>query len=95
MKGHAWLIDLIHCWENCPTGMLSGWVQKVIEHCGTVQYIEGFTNYDFVVALQIIYHPTDSHLYFRLGILGLMAANFLASVVAEVRMSQMVSIRSG
>ena len=33
-----WLIDLIHCRKNCPTGTISGWVQKVTEHRGTVQY---------------------------------------------------------
>ena len=37
MKVYAWLIDLIHCQENCPTGMISGWVQKVTEHRGTIQ----------------------------------------------------------
>ena len=38
MKVYAWLIDLIHCRKNCPTGMISGWVQKVTEHRGTKQY---------------------------------------------------------
>ena len=37
MKVHAWLIDLIHRRKNCPTGMISGWVQKVTEHRGTIQ----------------------------------------------------------
>ena len=32
MKVYAWLIDLIHRRKNCPTGMISGWVQKVTEH---------------------------------------------------------------
>ena len=36
-KVHAWLIDLIHRRENCPTGMISGWVQKVTEHRGTIK----------------------------------------------------------
>ena len=39
MEVHAWLIDLIHRRKNCPTGMISGWVQKVTEHCGTMQYV--------------------------------------------------------
>ena len=38
MKVYAWLIDLIHRRKNCPTGMISGWVQKVTEHRGTIQY---------------------------------------------------------
>ena len=42
MKVYAWLIDLIHCRKNCPTGMISGWIQKVTEHCGTIQYINLF-----------------------------------------------------
>ena len=36
MKVYAWLIDLIHRRKNCPTGMISGWVQKVTEHRGTI-----------------------------------------------------------
>ena len=36
MKVYAWLIDLVHRRKNCPTGMISGWVQKVTEHRGTV-----------------------------------------------------------
>ena len=42
MKVYAWLIDLIHRRKNCPTGMISGWVQKMTEHCGTIQYLQGF-----------------------------------------------------
>ena len=38
MKVYAWLIDLIYCRKNCPTGMISGWVQKVTEHRGTIQW---------------------------------------------------------
>ena len=38
MRVYAWLIDLIHRQKNCPTGMISGWVQKVTEHRGTIQY---------------------------------------------------------
>ena len=38
MKVYAWLIDLIHRRKNCPTGMISGWVQKVTRHNGTLQY---------------------------------------------------------
>ena len=38
MKVQAWLIDLIHRRKNCPTGMISEWVQKVTEHSGTIQY---------------------------------------------------------
>ena len=34
MKVYAWLIDLIHRRENCPTGMISGRVQKVTQHNG-------------------------------------------------------------
>ena len=26
--------------KNCPTGMISGWIQKVTEHRGTTQYTE-------------------------------------------------------
>ena len=37
IKFYAWLIDLIHRRKNCPTGMISGWVQKVTEHRGTIQ----------------------------------------------------------
>ena len=36
MKVYAWLIDLIHRRKNCPTGMISGWVQKVTEHRRTI-----------------------------------------------------------
>ena len=32
-----WLIDLIHRRKKFPTGMISGWVQKVTEHRGTIQ----------------------------------------------------------
>ena len=39
MKVYAWLIDLIHRRKNCPTGMISGWVQKVVEHHGTMQFL--------------------------------------------------------
>ena len=38
MKVYAWLIDLIYRWKNCPTGMISGWVQEVTEHRGTIHY---------------------------------------------------------
>ena len=38
MKVYAWLIDLIHRRKNCPTGMISGWVQKVTQHNGIIQY---------------------------------------------------------
>ena len=34
-----WLIDLIHRRKNCPTGMISRWVQKVTEHHGTILYV--------------------------------------------------------
>ena len=40
MKVYAWLIDLNHRRRNCPTGMISGWVQKVTEHRGTKQFGE-------------------------------------------------------
>ena len=39
MHFYAWLIDLIHRRKNWPTGMISGWVQKVTEHRGTKQYM--------------------------------------------------------
>ena len=39
MKVYAWLIDLIHRLKSCPTGMISGWVQKVTQHNGIVQYV--------------------------------------------------------
>ena len=39
MKVYAWLIDLIHRRKNCPTGMISGWVQKVTQHNGIIQYM--------------------------------------------------------
>ena len=32
-----WLIDLIHCRKNCPTGMISGWVQQGTQHDGIKQ----------------------------------------------------------
>ena len=38
MKVHAWLVDFAHCRENCPTGMISGWVRKVTQHNGVIQY---------------------------------------------------------
>ena len=38
IKVYAWLIDSIHRRKNCPTEMISGWVQKVTEHHGTIQY---------------------------------------------------------
>ena len=31
MEVYAWLMDLIPRQKNCPTGMISGWVQKVTE----------------------------------------------------------------
>ena len=37
MRVCAWLIDLIHRRESCPTGMISGWVQKVTSHNGITQ----------------------------------------------------------
>ena len=37
MKVYAWLVDLIHRRKNCPTGMISGWVQKVTRHNGVKQ----------------------------------------------------------
>ena len=37
MEVYAWLIDLIHRGKNCPTGMISGWVQKVTQHNGIIQ----------------------------------------------------------
>ena len=39
MKVYAWLIDLMHCRKNCPTGMISGWVRKVTEHRGTISVL--------------------------------------------------------
>ena len=38
MEVYAWLIDLIRRRKNCPTGMIFGWVQKVTQHHGTIQY---------------------------------------------------------
>ena len=37
MKVYAWLIDLVHRRKNCPTGMISGWIQTVTEHRETIQ----------------------------------------------------------
>ena len=37
IKVYAWLIDFAHFWENCPTGMISGWVQNVTQHNGIIQ----------------------------------------------------------
>ena len=39
MEVYAWLIDLIRRRKNWPTGMISGWVQKVTEHHGTIQFL--------------------------------------------------------
>ena len=39
IKVYAWLIDLIHHRKNGPTGVISGWVQKGIEHRGTKKYL--------------------------------------------------------
>ena len=38
MTVHAWLIDFAHFWENCPTGVIPEWMQKVTEHNGKIQY---------------------------------------------------------
>ena len=42
MKVCAWLIDFIHHRKNCPTGMISGWVQKVTQHNGRIQELMDF-----------------------------------------------------
>ena len=38
MKVYAWLIDFAHFWENCPTGIIPEWMQKVTQHSGIIQY---------------------------------------------------------
>ena len=38
IKVYAWLTDSIHRRKNCPTGMISGWVQKVTQHRETILY---------------------------------------------------------
>ena len=38
MKVYAWLIDFAHFRENCPTGIIPEWMQKVTEHDGIIQY---------------------------------------------------------
>ena len=35
-----WLINSIHRRKNCPTGMISGWVQKVTQHNGIIHKIQ-------------------------------------------------------
>ena len=38
MKVHAWLIDFAHFRENCPTGIIPKWRQKVTQHYGIIKY---------------------------------------------------------
>ena len=38
MKVYAWLIDFAHFRENCPTGIIPEWMQKVTQHNGMIQY---------------------------------------------------------
>ena len=37
MKFYAWLIDFIDFRENCPTGVIPEWMQKVTQHNGIIQ----------------------------------------------------------
>ena len=37
MKVYAWLIDFAHFRENCPTGIIPEWMQKVTRHNGIIQ----------------------------------------------------------
>ena len=37
-EDYAWLIDFAHFRENCPTGLIPEWMQKVTEHDGIMQY---------------------------------------------------------
>ena len=53
MRVYAWLIDLIHRGKNCPTGMISGWVQKVTEHRGTIQYTVWWMEMEFWIANEL------------------------------------------
>ena len=36
MKVCAWLIDFAHFRENCPTGIIPEWIQKVTQHSGII-----------------------------------------------------------
>ena len=47
MKVYAWLIDLTRFRENCPTGIIPEWMQKVTQHNGIVQYIRLTPNVDW------------------------------------------------
>ena len=38
MEVHAWLIDFAQFRENCPTGIIPKWMQKVTQHNGIMQY---------------------------------------------------------
>ena len=35
-----WLIDFAHFRENCPTGIIPEWMQKVTRHNGIIQYLK-------------------------------------------------------
>ena len=39
MKVYAWLIDFAHFRENCPTGVIPEWMQKVTRHNGIIQWM--------------------------------------------------------
>ena len=39
MKVYAWLIALARFRENCPTGIIPEWKQKVTPHNGMIQYL--------------------------------------------------------
>ena len=39
MRVYAWLIDFVHFRENCPTGIIPQWMQKVTRHNGIIQYM--------------------------------------------------------
>ena len=58
------MIDLIHCRKNCPTGIIFGWVQKVTDHRGTIQYTYLDTHYTVCEGInyKIVNYGEDLHL---------------------------------
>ena len=46
MKVYAWLTDFAHCRENCPTGIIPEWMQKVTRHNGDNTVLLPFSGAD-------------------------------------------------
>ena len=42
MRVYAWLIDFAHFRENCPTGIIPEWMQKVTQQNGIIQYFSPY-----------------------------------------------------